>query len=92
MKGKNSPGRAALGHEPFSKVKLEGPKKKHDDHGPSASVPGKSGARGTPNEHWERHYKMSEVRDTNEVAGTDWNPKIANTRTCTFPRVNREDH
>ena len=92
MGSKNSPGRAPLGHAPSSKVKLEGPKKRHDDHGPHDSVPGKVGVRPTPNQHWEYNYKMSDIRDTNKVAGTEWNPKVANTRTSTDCKVNREDH
>jgi hypothetical protein len=33
------PGTSQLGHSPFGKEKLEGPKKHHDDHGPYDSGP-----------------------------------------------------
>lgn len=86
------PGVSQLGHPPMSKVKLEGPKKKHDFHGNSASVPGKGEGKSVSGDHWERPYSMSYVKDTDQYAGSDWNPKVANTRTCTHSKVNREDH
>jgi hypothetical protein len=89
---KKSPGMSQLGHSPFGREKLEGPKRHHDDHGKSDSVPGKGSGMAIPGGHWEKHYKMSDVRDTKEVAGCEWNPKVANTRTCTHTKVNREDH
>ncbi len=58
MPSRESPGLAPLGHEPFSNVKLEGPKKHHDDHGPNASVPAKGDARAIPGEHWEMRYNQ----------------------------------
>jgi hypothetical protein len=66
--------------------------KHHDNHGKSASVPGKGNASIDRGSHWEKHYKMSDVRDTNHIAGTEWNPKVANTRTTTHTKVNGEDH
>ena len=89
---KNSPGTSQLGHPAMSKVKLEGPKVHHDYHGMTDSVPGKGSKRAIPGEHWEKHYSMSAVRDTNHLAGTEWNPKLAKTRTCTHTKVNDEDH
>lgn len=90
--GKKSPGTSQLGYSPFGKEKLEGPKKHHDFHGNTDSVPAKGNARAIPGEHWEKHYSMSAVRDTKHIAGTEWNPKVANTRTTTHTMVNPEDH
>lgn len=91
MAGKN-PGQDPLGHPPFSKVKLEGPKKHHDYHGDSASVPAKGDARAIPGEHWEKRYSSNFVHDEKGLAGSDWNPKLAKNRTCTHTKVNDEDH
>lgn len=86
------PGVSQLGHSPFGKESLEGPKKHHDFHGSTDSVPGKGNRMAVPDKHWERHYPDSFVKDTNHYAGAEWNPKVANTRTCTHTKVNREDH
>lgn len=86
------PGIAPLGHAPMSKVKLEGPKRHHDFHGMTDSVPAKGNNRAVPGEHWEMHYSDSYVHDQKGKAGSEWNPKIANTRTATHNKVNREDH
>ena len=55
MSHNKSPGKAPLGHGPFSEVSLEGPKKHHDDHGSNASVPAKGEGRAIPGDHWEMH-------------------------------------
>jgi len=86
------PGVSQLGHSPMSKVKLEGPKKHHDFHGNTDSVPGKGNGKVIPGEHWEKHYSDSFVHDKKGRAGSEWNPKGANTRTTTHNKVNREDH
>ena len=91
MAGKKlSPGLAPLGHPPFHKVKLEGPKKHHDFHGNDASVPGKG--KPVPGEHWEKSYSMILKEDTRTQAGKEWNPKLAKDRPRTHTNVNEEDH
>lgn len=92
MASRKSPGMAPLGHPPLSKVKLEGPKKHHDDHGPNASVPAKGEARAIPGEHWEKLYNPCPYKDTNKVKGSDFNPKRSNERVVTYNKVNQEDH
>lgn len=87
-----SAGKAPLGHSPFGKEKLEGPKVHHDDHGSKDSVPGKGKGIAVPADHWEKRYSMNDVHDKKGLAGSDWNAKVANTRTCTHTKVNREDH
>lgn len=70
---------------------LEGPKKKHDDHGPYASVPGKGVP--VPAEHWERHYSLSEPSKTMKVTGgADFNAKCPEDRKTTHLKVNKTDH
>lgn len=93
MAGRKSPGMSQLGHSPFSNVKLEGPKKHHDDHGDKASVPAKGNARAIPGEHWERHYSLNEPSQTMKVTeGADFAPKCSDERKTTYLKVNREDH
>lgn len=92
MAMKNRGGTSQLGDGPFAKVKLEGPKVHHDYHGMKDSVPAKGSARAIPGEHWEKHYPDSYEKNTDHYAGAQWNPKIANTRTCTHTKVNAEDH
>ena len=93
MSARKSPGIDPLGHKPFSNVKLEGPKKHHDDHGKDASVPGKGNKNAVPNEHWERHYSLSEPSENMKlVHGSDFCPKESDLRKTTYLKVNKEDH
>ena len=93
MVKKLPPGMAPLGHSPFSKVKLEGPKRHHDDHGPNASVPAKKNVRAIPAEHWERHYSLCEPSQLmKETGGSDFVAKNPSDRGTTYKKVNREDH
>lgn len=93
MASRKSPGLDPLGHSPFSKVKLEGPKKHHDDHGHNASVPAKRDARAIPGEHWERHYSLNEPsKNMYDTQGSDFAPKNPSDRKTTYLKVNREDH
>lgn len=93
MSSKNSPGKSQLGHSPFGKEKLEGPKKHHDDHGEYASRPSKGNARAIPGEHWERGYDLcSPSRNMELTEGSDFAPKESDKRKTTYIKVNREDH
>ncbi len=67
---------------------LEGPHKKHHDHGKDASVPG---TKPIPNEHWERHYDMC-AKDVAITPANAFDPKRSNQRPCTHAKVNKEDH
>lgn len=91
--GSRSPGMSQLGHSPFGKEKLEGPKRKHDDHGSHASVPAKGNGMAVPNTHWERLYDLSGPSE-NMIAteGGDFNPKRSELRKTTHIKVNSEDH
>jgi hypothetical protein len=93
MASRKSPGFNPLGHKPFDKVKLEGPKTHHDDHGPNASVPAKGSARAIPNEHWERSYNLcAPSRNMELTSGSDFVAKNPSDRKTTHLKVNREDH
>ncbi len=93
MASKKGPGMEPLGHSPFSKVKLEGPKKHHDDHGSNASVPAKGNARAIPGEHWERPYDLcAPSKNMYLTEGADFAPKKSDERKTTYLKVNREDH
>lgn len=93
MASRKSPGIDPMGHPPFSKVKLEGPKVHHDDHGNNASVPAKGNKRAIPNEHWEKHYDLNAPSKNMEfVKGSDFCPKISDERKTTYLKVNKEDH
>jgi hypothetical protein len=82
-----------LGHSPFGKEKLEGPKKHHDFHGTTDSVPGKGKGSTTPNEHWERLYDATDgSANMKATEGSDFNPKCPSERKTTHIKVNREDH
>lgn len=88
-----NPGKDALGHGPFSKVKLEGPKKHHDDHGPNASVPAKGNKPAIPKEHWEIHYPPSEASQNMYLTkGSDFIPKRPKDRKTTHLKINETDH
>lgn len=89
----SNPGTSQLGHSPFSKVKLEGPKKHHDFHGMTDSVPAKGEARAIPGEHWEKTYDATHCSDYLRMTGGDaFEPKVATDRKTTHIKVNREDH
>lgn len=92
MAKKLSPGQSQLGHPAMSKVNMEGPKKHHDFHGNSASVPGKGNGMAVPGEHWEKQYQPRAAKDMDKVAGTEWNPRLSKDRTKTYVPVNEEDH
>lgn len=93
MASRKSPGVDPLGHPPFSKVKLEGPKKHHDFHGNDASVPAKGDRRAIPGEHWEVMYSPgSPSRNMEITQGADFNPKCARDRKTTHLKVNETDH
>ena len=91
MAGKHAGGMAPLGNPPMSKVKLEGPKKHHDNHGSKDSVPGKGYS--VPGEHWERKYDATDAsKNMKLVEGADFNPKCADERKTTYIKVNKQDH
>lgn len=87
------PGVRPLGHSPFGKEKLEGPKKHHDFHGNTDSVPAKGNKRAIPNEHWEKMYDATDAsRHEDRVGGSAFNPKCAKDRPTTHIKVNETDH
>jgi len=90
MAGRKSPGMNPLGHSPFGKEKLEGPKMHHDDHGSDASI-----ASGThlPGKHWERLYDATgPSRNMVNTEGADFNPKCSKDRKTTHIKINETDH
>lgn len=73
--------------------KLEGPKKKHDDHGKNASVPAKGEGRIPKEKHWEKQYSQWEPSKNMEATmGSDFNPKRAKDRKTTHLKINECDH
>lgn len=87
------PGTSQLGHNPFGKEKLEGPKKHHDDHGPYDSVPEKGSMRAIPGQHWEKLYDATGPSENMKVVkASDFNPKCSDERKTTYIKVNKEDH
>lgn len=90
MVARKSPGVDPLGHPPFSRVRLEGPKVHHDFHGNDASVPAKGTARAIPGEHWEMQYNP--LPEGTDHPSDAFSPKIASKRPCTHNKVNKEDH
>lgn len=93
MASRKDPGVAPLGHQPFSKVKLEGPKREHDFHGNDASVPAKGKGAAVPNKHWERSYDATgPSKNMFLTEGSDFNPKTSQERKTTYIKVNRDDH
>ena len=81
---------APLGHTPFGKEKLEGPKVRHDDHGKDASVPGRERI---PGQAWEMLYDATgPSRNMFNTEGADFNPKCAKSRKTTYIKVNETDH
>ena len=81
-----------LGHSPMAHVKLEGFKKKHDDHGPDASRPEKGEKRAIPNDHWEMHYSSCVYRNDDAHRGESFSPRPGGDRPTTYVKVNKEDH
>ena len=93
MGSTKKPGMAPLGHPPFSKVDLNGPKRHHDDHGPNASVPAKGNKPAVPNQHWEMHYSPGAPSPTMKATGgADFNPKCGKDRKTTHLKINETDH
>lgn len=46
-----------------------------------------------PNEHWEKHYSLSEPsKNMKATSGSDFMPKNPSDRKTTHLKVNREDH
>ena len=93
MASRRSPGVDPLGHPPFSKISLEGPKKHHDFHGTDASIPAKGNKRAIPGEHWEVGYNLCEPSpNMYATSGSDWVAKNPTTRKTTHLKVNETDH
>lgn len=82
-------GVSPLGHSPFGKEKLEGPKKHHDIHGKTDSQPAMGNKRAIPNEHWERSYNPDPESNTKSGA---FDPKCPDKRPCVHNKVNETDH
>lgn len=89
---KKSPGKAPLGHSPFGKEKLEGPKIHHDNHGMDASVPAKGSKKAVPGEHWEREYHDTVHKDRANTRGVEFSPIQASKRMTTYNKINECDH
>jgi hypothetical protein len=88
----NAAGKSQLGHAPGSKVKLQGLKRHHDDHGPNASVPGKGGGQVPSQEHWEKTFRTTPDKDTPRRMGSEFDPRQAKNRMTTHVKVNECDH
>jgi hypothetical protein len=84
-----SPGLDPLGHKPFSKVKLEGPKVHHENHGSNASVPGKGNGKVVRGEHWEKQYNPQQSRARPE---SKFDPIQGKDRPTMYNKVNETDH
>lgn len=90
---KKSAGVNPLGYSPFGKEKLEGPKKHHDYHGNTDSVPAKGDKRAIPGQHWEMRYNMHKPSENMVLTkGSDFEPKRPQDRKTTHLKVNREDY
>ena len=89
---------AKVGHQDGwdSRVKLEGPKKHHDNHGMNASNPGESkkdNKNPAGSGHWEKHYSVNEPsKNMKDTEGSDFNPKRGRDRKTTHLKVNECDH
>lgn len=80
----------------FSNVKLEGPRKHHNDHGVDASNPAASKA-GDKNPagsgHWEMPYSTCAASENMRLtAGDDFIAKRGRDRKTTHLKVNETDH
>lgn len=72
---------------------LEGPHKKHHNHGIDASVPEKGDKTAIPEGHWEKRYSLCQPsRNMRATEGSDFNAKRSSERKTTYKQVNREDH
>ena len=69
---------------------LEGPHKKHHNHGKDDSVPKKGNGPAVPNEHWEKQYNPL-PRGGNDPKGA-FEPKCAKNRPTPHNKVNETDH
>lgn len=90
MAKKLSPGIDPDGHPAMAKVKLEGPKKHHDNHGKDASVPCRYDEPITPKMPFTKMYSLNRVH-TN-APGNEMNPKRGRDRPSTHTKVNETDH
>jgi len=93
MAGKKSSGTMPMGHSPFGRESLEGPKVHHDFHGTDASRPAKGSKNAVPIGHWEKMYSTNEPsRNMYATQGSDFAPKRSDMRKTTYEKVNKEDH
>lgn len=90
MAKNKGPGVEPLGHPPMSKVKLEGPRMKHDNHGSTDSQPMKGNGQAIPGEHWEMSYQPNGSMGSNPPGY--FNPKRPSERFNTHNMVNECDH
>lgn len=81
-----------MGHPAMSKVKLEGPKKNNDYHGPDASVAKRGDGPAVPNEAWERQYDPTPYMDTRTTRGFEFNPMKSDHRMTTYIKTNKCDN
>jgi hypothetical protein len=79
-----------LGHEPMSKVKLEGPKVRHDNHGADASKPMTGDGRAVPNGPWEMKYNPGPAGSATPAGA--FLPKRAKDRPTPHSKINECDH
>lgn len=80
-----------LGHLSHARVKEEGPKMHHDNHGKTDSQPLKGKGYAIPGEHWERAYNPDPEYGMNDPKGA-FCPKVASERPNTHNMVNKTDH
>ena len=69
---------------------LEGPHKKHHNHGSDASMPMKGKGNAIPSEHWERTYRPDPAG--NQKGMREFDPMRSKDRPSTHNRVNESDH
>ena len=69
---------------------LEGPHKKHHDHGKDASVPMKGSGQAVPSGHWERKYDPSPAGKATPAGA--FLPKQAKNRPSPHNKINEQDH
>ena len=82
-----------LGHSPFGREKLEGPKVHHDFHGSDASRPEGGNNPPVPRDHWEMHYSLCDPNHHMIVSeGDAFDPQRPGARKTTHLKVNEEDH
>jgi hypothetical protein len=72
---------------------LEGPHRKHHNHGKDASVPGKGLQRAVPNKFWEMMYSPSaSSKAMKTTQGANFDPVRACDKPTTYVKVNETDH